>query len=149
MLVSQKGQYALRAVYHLAKCYGQGPVKIADIARTQDIPCRFLEVILSQLKQGGFVASQRGNAGGYYLVREPHDLSVGEIVCFIEGPSAPVDCLAPNCQTSCALKGDCVFLSLWEQLEDAIAHVYDTNTFQDLLNREADIIARKAPSYVI
>ena len=63
MLVSQKCQYALRALFELAKRNGEGPVKIAAIAKAQAIPPRFLEVILSQLKQGSFVESQRGSEG--------------------------------------------------------------------------------------
>ncbi len=63
MHISQKCQYALRAIFELAKRKGQGPVKIAETAEAQAIPLRFLEVILSQLKQGEFVSSQRGNKG--------------------------------------------------------------------------------------
>ena len=64
MFVSQKCQYALRAVFELAKQYGKGPTKILHIAELQAIPVRFLEVILVQLKRGGFVDSQRGKEGG-------------------------------------------------------------------------------------
>ena len=67
MLVSQKSQYALRAIFELAKEYGKGP-KIAHIAEAQAIPVRFLEVILVHLKRGGFVDSQRGKEGGYFLI---------------------------------------------------------------------------------
>ena len=79
MAISQKCQYALRAVFELAKHYGQGPVKIADIAKAQAIPLRFLEVILSQLRQGGFAGSRRGNEGGYLLVRSPREFATGHI----------------------------------------------------------------------
>ncbi len=87
MLVSQKCQYALRAIFELAKRTGQGPVKIAEIAEAQAIPVRFLEVILSQLKQGRFAVSQRGSEGGYQLARPPQELTVGEITRVAEEQS--------------------------------------------------------------
>jgi len=67
--VSQKSRYALKAVLELSFRYGQGPISISQIARAQAIPARFLEAILAQLKRGGFVASRRGNEGGYILAR--------------------------------------------------------------------------------
>jgi Rrf2 family protein len=86
MLITQKCQYALRAVFALARREGRGPTKIAEIAREQAIPVRFLEVILGQLKQGGFVDSRRGADGGYFIVRSPREIAVGDIVRFIDGP---------------------------------------------------------------
>ena len=85
MQVSQK-KYTLRAIFELAKHKDQGPVKVADIAKVQAVPQRFLEVILSQLKQPGFVISRRGNDGGYTMVRDPAELTVGEVMDFIQGP---------------------------------------------------------------
>lgn len=78
MLLSQTCQYALRAVFEMAKRSGGGPIKIDAIARAQSIPPRFLAAILNQLKQGGFVESRRGADGGYRLRQAPDNLSVGE-----------------------------------------------------------------------
>ena len=138
MLLSQKCQYALRAVFELTRRVGQGPVKIGDIADAQAIPVRFLEVILSQLKQGGFVESRRGNEGGYFLIRSPEGLTVGEIIRFVEGPIGPVGCLADKTtdRESCPLRGDCVFLDMWDQVRQAVEGVYDSTSLQDLVNRD-------------
>jgi Rrf2 family cysteine metabolism transcriptional repressor len=136
MSVSQKCQYSLRSVFELAKRWGEGPVKIADIARNQSIPTRFLEVILNQLKQAGFVDSKRGSTGGYVLARLPSTLTVGEIIRFIEGPLAPVDCTAGGTIERCPLHGDCAFLPMWERAGAALAEVYDTTTFEDLVEQE-------------
>jgi Rrf2 family protein len=150
MFVSQTSQYALRAIFALAKRYGKGPVKIAAIAEAQAIPPRFLEVILSQLKQGGFVESKRGNEGGYYLLRDPSSLAVGEVLRFIEGPVGPVDCIAGNSsKEKCPLHGQCVFLSMWRRIQKAISEVYGTTTFQELLNEESRMLGRYVPSYSI
>jgi len=138
MLVSQKCQYALRAIFELAKRTGQGPVKIAEIAEAQAIPVRFLEVILGQLKQGRFVVSQRGSEGGYQLARPPQELTVGEIMRFVEGPLAPVTCGLDPAKTKdkCPFYGNCVFLPMWEKARRAAADVYDSTTFQGLVTQE-------------
>jgi len=138
--ISQKCQYSLRAVFELACRLGQGPVRIADIAEAQAIPLRFLEVILSQLKQGGFVESQRGVRGGYILVPRPCDLTVGSIVRFVEGPLGPVGCVREEPNTDCPLHGNCVFLSMWRKVGEAMAEIYDGTTFRDLID---DDIRRK------
>ena len=150
MLISQKCQYALRAVFELAKRKGQGPVKIAEIAKVQAIPPRFLEVILSQLKQGGFVASQRGSEGGYYLVRGPYELPVGEVIGFVQGPVGPVGCVSETAaENSCPLYGDCAFLPMWEKAKKAVSDVYDNTTFRDLIDEEKRRTKGYVPTYAI
>ena len=86
MPISQKCQYAVRSVFKLAKRQGSGATKISDVAEAQAIPVRFLENILNQLKGGGFVESVRGKEGGYLLARSAKELTVGEIVRYMEGP---------------------------------------------------------------
>lgn len=137
MQVSQKSLYALRAIFELAKRKGQGPIKIAEIAKAQAIPRRFLEVILSQLKQAGFVESRRGSEAGYLLVRSPEDLTVGEVIEFVEGPVGPIACLADKSEVNqCPLFPQCIFRSMWEKIRDAISNVYDSTTFSDLVKQE-------------
>jgi len=149
MHVSQKCQYALRAVFELAKHYEKGPVKIADVAEAQAIPARFLEVILAQLKQGLFVESRRGKEGGYLLVRSPRGLTVGEVIRFVGGPIGPVDCVNEGTEVNCPLRGDCVFLPLWERVQDAVGSIYDTTSFQDLLDQDSLLRRRYVPTYAI
>jgi Rrf2 family protein len=150
MLVSQKCQYALRALFELGRRNGDGPVKIADIADAQAIPVRFLEVILNQLKQGGFVRSQRGNSGGYILDRPPENLTVGEVIRFVQGPVVPVECVLGKPKSrKCPFYGDCVFLPMWERVEKALAGVYDTTTIQDLVNQKARKCGEASPDYAI
>ena len=146
-MVSQKCQYALRAIFELAKHYGDGPVKIARIAKLQAIPLRFLEVILAQLKQAGFVDSQRGVEGGYFLLRPPGDLAVGEVIQFIEGPIGPVECIAR--ETKCPLYGGCVFQPMWEKARKAVSDIYGGTTFEDLVGNEIRMRSHYVPSYSI
>src|SRR5712672_3663499 len=84
MNISVKGEYALQAIFDLALQGAPQPVKIADIARRQKIPQKFLELILAGLKQGGFVESRRGADGGYRLARPADQITVGEVLRFIE-----------------------------------------------------------------
>jgi Rrf2 family cysteine metabolism transcriptional repressor len=135
-MVSQKCQYAIRATFELAKRQGNGPVKISEIAEAQAIPVRFLEVIMNQLRQGGFVQSRRGVDGGYFLIRQAEELTVGEIITFIEGPTVPVACLTDKGETQCSLHGNCVFIPMWKRVAKAASDVYDRTSFQDLVNDE-------------
>jgi Rrf2 family transcriptional regulator, cysteine metabolism repressor len=136
-MVSQKCQYAIRAVFELAKRNGGGPVKIGDIAEAQAIPPRFLEIILNQLKRAGFVHSRRGATGGYFLVRQPESMTVGEIVRFVEGPLAPVACMADKAAGACSLDGDCAFIGMWRRIAAAMSEVYDGTSFKDLVENAA------------
>ncbi|MGC9965829.1 MAG: Rrf2 family transcriptional regulator [Syntrophobacteraceae bacterium] len=137
MPISQKCQYGLRAIYELARHGGPGPLKIAEIARRQAIPLRFLEVILNELKRGGFIRALRGKDGGCILARPAGELTVGEVMRFIEGSFAPVGCVSEDNTDCCPLKGRCVFLPLWGRAHDALASVYDGTSFQDLIDQES------------
>jgi len=148
-MVSQKCRYALRAVFELAKRDGKGPVRVSEIAEEQAIPPRFLEVILNQLKQAGFVESRRGSEGGYRLRHRPDALNVGDVIRFIEGPLAPVGCMGEHPTEDCPLHNHCVFMPMWERVQKAVSDIYDTTTFQDLVEQEARMCTQNSPSYVI
>ena len=149
MFVTQKCQYALRAVFELAKRYGEAPAKIGEIALAQAAPARFLEVILGELKHGGFVDSRRGREGGYLLLRSPSELAVGEVLRFIEGPFSPVACMEAPRRDRCGLYGDCAFLPMWGKVRDAVAEVYDGTTFQQLLDDDEARRKEYVPAYAI
>ncbi|MFC1509157.1 RrF2 family transcriptional regulator [Candidatus Omnitrophota bacterium] len=149
MFVSQKSQYALRAIFELSKHFGEGPVKVGSIANVQAIPPRFLEVILNQLKQDGIVTSRRGNEGGYSLANSPKTLTVGDILRRVQGSLDPVNCVADIAENTCPLYGDCVFLPMWKDVKEAVLNVYDNTTFQLLLDREKKNAEKSAFSYSI
>ena len=86
--ISLKGEYAIRAIFDLALQKPGDPIRIADIAGRWKIPQKFLELILSGLKQGGFVESRRGAEGGYMLARSPDAITVGEVLRFVDGSQA-------------------------------------------------------------
>ena len=148
-MVSQKCQYAIRAVFELARQNGNGPVRIGDIAQIQAIPVRFLEAILNQLRQAGFVQSKRGAGGGYYLTRQPGRITIGEIIQFVDGPLSPVACMAGEDSLKCSLRGKCVFIGLWRRAEKAASDVYDQTSFQDLLDDQTVMNKTASLSYSI
>ena len=150
MQVTQKTLYALRALFELARRRVEGPVKAAHIARAQAIPVRFLETILAELRQAGFVTSKRGARGGYQLAREPKALMVGDIFNFIQGSPAVTDRAADNTGGQPPHSSDFVFEPLWQQVNDAVAGVMNTTSVQDLLEWEKQRAGTNQPTaYVI
>jgi Rrf2 family transcriptional regulator, cysteine metabolism repressor len=148
MNLSQKCQYALRAVFELATRYGQGPVTVGDIADKQAIPPRFLELILVQLKQAGYIESRRGVQGGYSLSLAPTNLTVGDVIRTIEGPLAPVK-KSDDHPSRQPLKGDLAFSNLWTRAEKAVAGVYDKTSFQDLIDEERAATSKYSMDFTI
>lgn len=155
MVLSQKSQYAVRAVFELAKREGSGPVKAGRIAEAQYIPIRFLENILGQLRQAGIVESVRGREGGYRLREASSELSVGEVIRSIQGPMSAIDCAdpaddgrPPNGQ-NCPLRPGCVLLPMWDRAHRAMMDVYDETTFGDLVEQERAANGCDAIDYVI
>ena len=144
MDVSVKGEYALRAVFDLAGRGGPDPVKSAEIAARQRIPQKFLELILSQLKQGGFLGSRRGADGGYFLARPPRNITVGDVLRHIDGPISP-----GRKQQRGNLPPDSPFPELWEEVERALSSVIDKTTFADLVSRWKEKNARRVANWQI
>jgi Rrf2 family cysteine metabolism transcriptional repressor len=123
MNFSVKSEYALQAVFDLAQQPSGESVKIADIARRQKIPQKFLELILASLKQGGFVESRRGAEGGYRLARPANEITVGEVLHFVEGDK------------KIKRSGVTAFTALWERVDGAVSAILDHTSFADLVRR--------------
>src|SRR5262245_13484371 len=124
MNISVKGDYALRAVFDLAFQRPGEPIKIADVARRQSIPQKFLELILASLKQGGFVESRRGAEGGYLLARPADAITVGQVIRFIDG--------AKSAKNGAQERGPDPFAQLWKTVDAAVSGVIDHTSFADL-----------------
>ena len=136
MRISKKCQYALSAVFELALRDTDQPVKIHDIAGAQNIPPRFLEVILNQLRHAGFVESRRGSEGGYMLARAAEDLTVGKVIEYLQGPiSMPADD-AQKANKSESFYGNYAFELLWENVNRAISQICNNTTFAELIEYE-------------
>jgi Rrf2 family transcriptional regulator, cysteine metabolism repressor len=147
--VSQKGQYALRAVFELAKRRGDGPASVADIAARQAIPPRFLELIIQQMKQAGYVESRRGTNGGYLLAMPANQIAVAQIIRLIDGNLSPVRCVVGRNEEECPMRGRCAFMGMWMRAKHALEHVYETTTLQDLVDEEDRIVNGQMEDYSI
>lgn len=146
MNISVKSEYALKAVFDLASQNLEHrqvagplpPVKIADIARRQKIPQKFLELILAGLKQSGFVDSRRGAEGGYLLARSPETLTVGEVLRSVE-----------NLKSSPRPSADDPFASVWARVDRAVSDVLDQTTFAELARYWLERNAQYVPNWDI
>jgi Rrf2 family protein len=104
-VLTKKGKYGLKAMVHLAQFSPGRPVPVLEIASTQQIPKKFLDAILSELRNAGIVNSKMGKGGGYMLARTASQISVGEIIRIIDGPLAPLPCASKTRYQRC---DDCV-----------------------------------------
>lgn len=134
MRITYKGDYALKTILDLSLHYGNGPVTIHDLAKRADIPIKFLEQILLDLKRGGFVESRRGKVGGYLLAKPPSRIRLGDIIRFIDGPIEPIACTEKR-YSGCDDLYKCVFRKVWQEVSQATSRIIDNITFEDLLNR--------------
>ena len=141
MNLSVKSDYALHAVLDLAAHASREPVRIADIARRQKIPQKFLELILANLKQGGFVESRRGAEGGYRLARPAAGITIGEVLKYVEGQQRG--------RNASRLPDGSPFSALWKRLDDHAAKVLDATTFEMLARDWAEHQRRFVPNWEI
>jgi len=136
MRLSTRGRYGLRAMIDMAQNLATGPVVARNIAERQGISERYLEQLMVPLKRAGLVKSIRGSHGGYVLGGDPEKITAGDIIRVLEGPIAPVECVAETDPESCRRQEHCITRVLWTQVRNAIALVLDSYSLADLA-REA------------
>lgn len=135
MKLSQKAEYAMRAMFELAQRENRaGEVRSAEIAKREKIPGKFLELILVELRRNGLVKSRRGPEGGHRLARPASAISVGEIWRAIDGPFLPGAELGDRRERDVTLAASC-FHSVWKEVETAIGQVVDRISLEDLCRR--------------
>lgn len=140
MRLSTRARYGVRAMFDLAY-FGQGePIALKTIAERQGISDNYLEQLIAPLRKAGLVNSVRGAQGGYTLGHPPEDISVGDILRVLEGPTLPVECLIEEGEEQgehCANADNCITRRIWSALRDSIDRVLDSMTLADLCE-EAD-----------
>ena len=132
MNVTSKGRYALRVMLDLAQHREEGYISLKTIADRQGYSMKYLEMIVGSLKREGLVASTRGKEGGYRLVRDPEDYTIGEILRCIEDNLAPVACIKAG-DICCEHAGECMTVPMWKELDDITNAYLDGVSLQDLL----------------
>ena len=137
MKLSVRGEYALRALLVLGLNYDQSVVRIQTISEQQNIPKRFLEQILNDLKSAGVVQSRRGVAGGYRLARRPEEINLAVIIRHIEGALAPVSCVSERFYEKCSCPDEsrCAICSVMKEVREAVVRIAERLTIADLCER--------------
>ena len=134
-MLSKKAKYGLKAMSALAREYGKGPLLIGDIAKRERIPMKFLELILLDLKKGGFVQSKKGKGGGYYLSRLPETVSVGQLIRALDGPLALLPCVSQMAYERCEECPDeetCGIRMVFKEVRDSTANILERKSLAEM-----------------
>jgi Rrf2 family protein len=134
-MLSRKSKYGLKAMLYLAKQAGRGPVLISELAEEEGLPRKFLEAILLDLKRRGLVESRKGKGGGYFLRREPAEITFGDLIRALDGPLAAVSCVSETAYMPCeeCLDEDaCGVRIAMKRVRDATADILDHTTLADV-----------------
>lgn len=136
MKLSKKSEYGLRALLELTLAHGKTTLQRHDIASRQHIPIEFLEQILLALKRAGILSSRRGIKGGYTLIKDPKEITLGQVIRTLDGPLAPIGCVSKTAYQKCAEcpyadKPQCPVQQVMGTVRDAIAGILDHYTLAD------------------
>jgi Rrf2 family protein len=138
-MLSKRAKYALKALIALASGPRGEPVRIRDLARQERIPQKFLETILLDLRNHGILQSKMGKGGGYYLVRDPRTVMIGQLIRQFDGPLAAVPCASQTayvrCQ-DCRDEAGCGVRWVMKGVRDATARILDRTTLADLVKHD-------------
>lgn len=136
-MISTRGRYALRVMIDLAENYNGEYIPMKEVANRQELSLKYMERIMPLLTKNGVVEGVHGKGGGYRLLGNPEDYSVGDILRMTEGDLAPVACL--ECGAKPCLRADnCKTLPMWKNFYDLVNNYFDNITVADLINSEGD-----------
>ena len=139
MMFSTRTEYGVRVMVELARRNGDGPVSLADIASTEELPLAYLEHLVARLRKAGLVESRRGARGGYLLARPALDISMAEVVEALEGAIAPIECISQAADGGlvCSRETDpdhvCPTKLLWTRVQGAIVGTLRDTQLSDLV----------------
>lgn len=135
MRLSTKSRYGVRALFDIAYHSVGLPTQIKDISRRQQISPRYLEQIFQRLKKADILGSKRGPNGGYYLLKDPKNVSLGDIVRATEGPFELVFCASEKPKKKCPRSDECVAQEMWMDISNQIGGFFDSISIDDLCER--------------
>lgn len=145
-MLSMKAKYGLRALLYLAKQPEQVPILISDLAEKENIPKKFLELILLDLKNHGILQSKKGKGGGYLLRRKPEAIMLGRVIRVLDGPLAPVPCVSQTAYIPCDECEDektCGIRLVMKEVRDAMANILDHTSLADVVGRVQQASSRQ------
>jgi Rrf2 family protein len=115
-----------------AQHFGQGPLPLSEVARSQGISQPYLEQIAIDLRRAGLLESKRGAQGGYFLTQSPDQTTAGDVIRALEGTILPIQCVAEDKCVPCSLEVGCSAKGIWEQVRDRLVETLDSITLADL-----------------
>ena len=134
MKLSTRGRYGTRMMLDMAEHYEDGPVQIGDIAKRVDVSVKYLEQLIIPLKKAGYVKSVRGPKGGHMLTRDPNKITIGEIVCVLEGGIDLSECIEnPDV---CSKSKDCSARGMWQEATKAMHNKLNSVTLSDMIRSD-------------
>ena len=153
-MLSQKTRYALRALLLLAEeeKAGKAPVLISELAKRGNMPQKFLEAILLELKNQGLLHSKKGKGGGYSIAKSTEEIKIGHIVRILEGPLALLPCVSQTAYRKCDECRDeevCGIRMLFKEVRDATSEILDNTSLAQILRKEALAREQRSPMYAI
>ncbi|WP_282134164.1 RrF2 family transcriptional regulator [Seonamhaeicola maritimus] len=139
-MLSKKTKYGLKALTYIARSEGDSPVQVGEIAKSENIPQKFLESILLTLRKAGILGSKKGKHGGYYLRSEPSEVKMTDVMRVLEGPIAMVPCVSLNYYEKCDDCPDehkCSVHKLMIEVRDSTLKVFRNTTLEDLALKDS------------
>ena len=144
MRLSTKSRYGVRAIFDIAYHSEGLETQVNDISRRQEISPRYIEQIFQKLKKAGIIGSKRGPKGGYFLVKKPEEITVGEIVRVTEGDIDPVLCLDPeDPDQPCGRSKECVTRIIWNEAGNRLKEYFDSVTIRNLCENAQEMGIKK------
>lgn len=134
-MISKRTKYGLKALSYIAQKSGGVPVQSTEIAERENIPLKFLEAILTDLKKKGFLSSKKGKGGGYYLLRPANEITIASVLRNLEGPIAWLPCVSLNYYEKCddcLSEESCKLNPLFIEVRDNILAIVEHKTIADL-----------------
>jgi Rrf2 family protein len=151
-MISNKTKYGLHALIYLSERYHAGAHLIADMASAENIPKKFLELILLELKNQGILESKKGKGGGYRLAKHPREVKLGQVIRILDGPLAPVSCVSQTAYKRCQECNDensCGVRLVMKDVRDAISNILDKTTLEDVVSRKQSLTTNMTANYQI
>jgi len=138
-MISKKSKYALNALVHLARKYGEGPVLISTISDEEKIPQKFLETILLELKNAGILSSKKGKGGGYYLREAPENVNIAQVLRVFDGAIALLTCVTykhyERCE-ECIDEETCSIRQAFQEVRDESVRIFKSYSLKSLIEKE-------------
>lgn len=145
-MISKKSKYAINALVHLGRKYGDGPTLISTIAEEENIPQKFLEAILLELKNDGILGSKKGKGGGYYLRKDPENVNLAQVLRLFDGAIALLPCVTfkfyERCE-ECKDEETCSIREAFLKVRNETVKIFKSQTLKGLVDKEKKLMAKK------